>query len=237
MFWGVTYVYSDLSLLSELRDEINDLACDFLSSSEGSKGVIHVSKLETACPLLASACEEVIRMSNRQVSIRSAVDDAVISSEEGSYAIKKDTVVFIPTPSHHTDPRVWGPDAESFNPRRFMRSGEAEKNSAQINEQKKLQKKAFFPFGGGKHMCPGRFFAHTELMTFVAVLVMGFDIVMADGLNEGSGGPLKVPERYYRYFAEGTPKPKEKLDVCIKRRNGFDDVVWVLDAEDDGTAT
>jgi hypothetical protein len=38
MFWGVTYVYSDPSLLSELCDEISDLACEVLSSAGGSKG-------------------------------------------------------------------------------------------------------------------------------------------------------------------------------------------------------
>jgi cytochrome P450 len=103
-------------------------------------------------------------MSNRQVSIRSAVDDADISSEEGSYAIKKDTVVFT-TPFHHTDPRVRGPDAGSFNPRRFMRSGEAEKKSAQEKEQEKLQKKAYFPFGEAKHII-----RTYEAYAFVAVL-------------------------------------------------------------------
>lgn len=39
MFWGVTYVYSGPSLLSELRDEINDLTCEVLFSAGGSKGV------------------------------------------------------------------------------------------------------------------------------------------------------------------------------------------------------
>jgi cytochrome P450 len=48
-------------------------------------------------------------------------------------------------------------------------------------EKKEAQVQGYFPFGGGKHLCPGRHFAFTEVMSFVATIVYGFDISMADG--------------------------------------------------------
>jgi cytochrome P450 len=174
-----------------------------------------------------------MRISNKQISIRAAIGDTTLSSAEGSFALKKDSVVFLPASLQHTSPRVWGPDSENFDARRFMkRDLSASKKSTEAKEAERLQKKAFFPFGGGRHYCPGRHFAFTEMVAFISILTMGFDIVMANGPKGGPGGPLKVPKRYYRFFYEGIPKPVEKINVYMRRRKGFEDVNWVLDAGD-----
>lgn len=43
-------------------------------------------------------------------------------------------------------------------------------------EADRQRKAAFFPFGGGLHLCPGRNFAFAEILGLMSVLVTGFDI-------------------------------------------------------------
>ena len=70
----------------------------------------------------------------------------------------------------------------------------------------------------------------------VALLVVGFDVVMADEAHSGSlssgkdgegvEGPLRVPTREYRFFAEAVPKPVGAYDVLIRRKKGVEGVRW-----------
>ncbi|KAG7096044.1 hypothetical protein E1B28_006725 [Marasmius oreades] len=55
---------------------------------------------------------------------------------------------------------------------------------------------SFLAFGGGRHLCPGRFFAAMELKMFMAYLVLNYDVKMPrDGVRPADEwlGPMSGP--------------------------------------------
>ena len=91
-----------------------------------------------------------------------------------------------------------------------------------------MPKKAYFPFSGGKHLCPGMHFAFTEILGTISPLVLGFDIVGTDGEL------LKVPKIARSTMAEAVTKPEGKgleLGAKFTKRKGWEDVVWRFAAD------
>jgi cytochrome P450 len=218
LFWLFTRVFSSPALVEEIRAEVEAV----LIKEEGNRMVIDHTKFPTHCLLLCSAYQETIRLTNIQASTRIVVQDTILTSssdengDKREYLVKKGSLVQTPGSITHVSPRIWGPSAEDFDPRRFMNLGNGDKAA------EKQQKKAFIPFGGGKHLCPGRHFAFAEILGMIAVLVMGFDV-------EGEGGrPLEVPKGV-RCFANATLQIVDdglKMGFRIRRRQGWEKTQW-----------
>ena len=81
---------------------------------------------------------------------------------------------------------------------------------------RRAQNQAYFPFEGGKHLCPGRHFAMMEILAFVAAIVAGFEI---EGLK-------RVPERAFQKLGTAVRKPVGDVRVRIGRREGWGSVRW-----------
>ncbi len=78
-----------------------------------------------------------------------------------------------PVRPHHWDADIWGPDVEEFVPDRFIR----ESTNGLIKGDAKLTR----PFGGGASLCPGRFFASNEIISFVGAILLKYDIRLEVG--------------------------------------------------------
>lgn len=83
---------------------------------------------------------------------------------DGKYPFKAKDWVFVLTLAAHRDP-AWGPDAETFNPDRFL--------SENI---RKLPAHTYKPFGVGPRACIGRQFAIHETLIALAAIVHRYDI-------------------------------------------------------------
>jgi len=170
LFWCIVHFYSDPVLLADIRAEIT--ASGSLKTEPSANGkrkhILDITTLQDSCPLLHSAYREVLRFRTASSTSRWVTQDTTISSASGSYLVKKDSVLLIPGALIHVDP-VWGPDAKSFQPRRFM-----EKNAG-------AKAGAYRAWGGGQTLCPGRFFATTEILGCVAMMVCRFDICPVGG--------------------------------------------------------
>jgi cytochrome P450 len=83
--------------------------------------------------------------------------------------LKSGTFVFMPNVSVHFDANSWGSNVDHFDGKRFTKMGT------------KVPRGAFVGFGGGKNMCPGRYFAMNQILSLVAMLVLRFDISPMDG--------------------------------------------------------
>ena len=69
------------------------------------------------------------------------------------------TVLSVPTYTVHHSIEIWGPDADSFNPDRWVPDKLTER-----------QKNAFVPFSHGPRACVGRNIAEMELALIVATV-------------------------------------------------------------------
>lgn len=212
LFWLFLNVFSSPSLMEALRTEILSV----MTKGKGNEMVIDHTKFPSQCPLLCSAYQETLRMTNIQSSTRYVTEDTVLASDSREYLFKKGSLVQMPGSVFHILPTIWGDNAASYNPRRFIRGENEDK------VQDRLQKKAFIPFGGGKHLCPGRHFAFAEILGIVAVMVIGFEIEGVDG------GPV-TNVKGVRSIVNASLQPGEQglgLRTKIRRRLGWEQVQW-----------
>ena len=221
-FWLLCHVYADPGLTKSIRDELAAMV-NLSELPDGKRGMSFDITDFSECPLLVSSYREVIRITNAQLGTRRVMKDTTITNGKATYLLKEGCDVQIPSGISHLSPASWGPDFSSFNPRRFMKPDPTRLRSEEEKVDEKVQKRAYFPFGGGKHLCPGRNFAFAEILGTVAVLVLGFDVESADG------GVMVVPEIGRPKFAEAIAKPQGKsaqMGAKISRRKGWEDVVW-----------
>ncbi len=102
----------------------------------------------------------------------------------------------------HGDTDIWGPDAAEFVPERFIRE--------LVGGLLKGDAKNLRVFGGGRYICPGRFFAMKEVISFVGTLLFKYNIQLVEG--ERPPGPnLDVP-------TIGISVPLNDIKAIIKSR-------------------
>jgi cytochrome P450 len=157
-------------------------------------------------------------------SVRLVLEDTIIADQ---YLLKKGSIVQVPAPAVHTDPRIWGSDVAEFNPRRFAKSlnGTFVENGSAGAEKKEKQvhPSAFRGFGGGSSLCPGRHFAQIEVLSFTAMLALGYE------LEPVEGDKLMIPKPLEPTLPLSVYKPEKDLMVNIRLREGLEGVKWVFE--------
>jgi cytochrome P450 len=198
IFWVLNNIFSRPDLVAEIREEIREHALVGPST-------ISFTQLKQACPLLNSVYRESMRLVAPMTSARFVLEDTIIA-----------------------DTDVWGPDAASFNARRFLYNLNGTKSNADgsISDGKSNQvhPAAFRCFGGGVSYCPGRHFAQMEIISLTALLVYGFELLP----QVGKAGLKYDPPKDDKRFPFAVTKPLEALDVKLARRKGMEDVIWEL---------
>lgn len=176
-YWLLCYIFARPDLVADLRRELTPLI-----TREGGSATIHISQTEPRCPLLVACYKEALRLRNHNVSPRVMVADTTISTPDGrTYLLKKGVDVQIVSAIGQRMEGVWGPDAAEFNPARFL---PVEASDKEAKRTERMRDRAFIPFGGGRHLCPGRAFAFAEVMSLTATLLVGFE-VQARGVGFG----------------------------------------------------
>ncbi|KAH8903445.1 cytochrome P450, partial [Coniochaeta sp. PMI_546] len=161
-FWTVLQAFARGELLAEVRSEV--WAC-----TDG--GEISLEKLKTGCPTLLAVVRECLRLGSDTYSVRLVKTDTELAN--GQYVVKAGSVVQIAGGVIHADSRIWGDDVDVFDHTRFLKTQQTNGNG--------IHPAAFRAFGGGKTLCPGRHFAINEILAFVAVILLTFDIEAANG--------------------------------------------------------
>jgi cytochrome P450 len=175
-----------------------------------------IAEFDTKLPLLVSCYRETMRLVNQSVSIRRILEDIHVTTPETTYLLKRGTDMQLPAGVAHYEERVWGSDVNTFNPERFLLSSKGN------SDEERRRKAAYIPFGGGRHLCPGRNFAFAEIIGFTSSLLLGFDIE-ATGMDFGDMKMLG-PQ-----LAGGTVRPEKYgagLGAKIMRRQEWEDVKW-----------
>lgn len=196
-FWMVYHVFSDREVLEACRAEIEELA---RTDSDTGVSTIDLAQVKTSCPVLLSTWQETLRHVHIGISARVVMEDTML---ENKFLLKKGATVMTAAPVHHSDPSLWGATVDTFDHRRFLRRpGEKRSNPA-----------AFRPFGGATVLCPGRHFVSIEVMAFVALLLLRFDLK-----------PLAKDGRWHELrkdnpMTSSMPTPKDEVPVEIVPRD------------------
>ena len=241
-FWLIAHIFSRPELLQQIREEVQS-ALDITpptSRKELNSGPkqptrtcsISAKAITESCPLLYSCYRETLRDISLLTSARLVLEDTILADK---YLLRKNSVIQIAGGVIHQSRRVWGQDAKSFNPERFLVSPShcpddepPTKSKASLPSRqatplpKGISSAAFRAFGGGTVICPGRHFAQSEIMTFAAVLALSFDIAEIDG------GTLRLPGKDDTRIPLSVVKPTYDPRVRIGRRRGWEGVVWEI---------
>src|SRR6266567_13786 len=129
----------------------------------------------------------------------------------GKYRVTADQDLSILVPALHLDPSIWGDNAETFQPDRFLPDAEV-----------KIPANAYKPFGNGVRACLGRAFALQEAPLVLGMLLQHFEFI------DHTGYQLKIKERV-------GPRP-EGFKIQIRHRAHAQPVVVAVPASLQATA-
>ncbi|KAF2194765.1 cytochrome P450 [Zopfia rhizophila CBS 207.26] len=198
-FWCLYYLYSQPSLLSELRSEILPFAKVNENKERRISYTIDVAELLTNLPLLPAIVKETLRVLSANASGRALSQDTLLDNR---YLLKKDNLLLLPAAEFHHNESVWGADYREFKPHRWLKDGS------------KLPASSFRIFGGGTNLCPGRNLAMNEIMVMVVMMAMRFDFT-----------PVSVKGEWKRlktqfHISTSVLEPVEDIKVDVKKRSG-----------------
>lgn len=111
-----------------------------------------------ALPYIRAILQETMRVYPPVYALpRVAIGD----DELGGYPIPRGTVVIVSIAGVHAS-RVWGEDRERFRPERFL-AGD-------------WPRRAFMPYGAGRHLCIGSDFANVEMAIVLAMILQRYNL-------------------------------------------------------------
>lgn len=224
-FWAVYHVYSDRQLLLDLTKElgvqVQDGKTEFGKDGAAGEEAEQEKKREKekgnkdeATPLLSSLVKETIRVHAAAATTRYVTADTTLSSipsssfasDDKGYLLKSGSLVVIPTEPVHADPAAWGPDAAAFDPYRFEKQPIGVKTDGS-----RVNGAAFRGFGGGAHICPGRFLASKGVEDVVSILLRGWELDVVRGDWEVGRGVADD-------VTEAIRPPDGDIEVWFRRR-------------------
>lgn len=223
LMWFTIHVFSDPAIVDRLRCELLPLLQQTPSGQAPREVTLNIAAVEERCPFLLACFKEVLRVVNVQTSVRRVLEDTyVMDGHSGAqYLLKKGEDVVMPhAVAHRYDSNAWGAEEEAlvFRPENFLPSP-----SDRAKGLDKARRAAWVPFGGGPGLCPGRRIVLVEELAFMSSLVLGFEVEALDGT-----GRVKLPEEMPMGLGHAIVRPAEnaQLGARLKRRAGWEDVVW-----------
>ena len=199
-FWTIYHIFSDASVVDEVRAAVMPFLTTKLKNGSVAYD-IDISQIRDV-PILKSVLSEAMRHYASGTGTRIVVEDTMLDNR---YLLKKDSFVFLPNRSYHFSSSAWGSTVEGFDARRFMKS--------------KTPRGSFRAFGGGANLCPGRFFAMSEILAMAAMLALRYDIKPVAGTWVHPG----VDDSNMTLIVH---PPKEKVLVEVVPREGWNGGEW-----------
>ena len=165
VFWCLFYLLQDTNAIEAIRQEIDTNLPVFSLNDEEENGTSArewTPEQLNSCVYLESAVNETLRLAGAPMITRKCSQKTELVLNDGRSLIVQpnETVAWFAAVTHR-DPKLF-PEPEKFIFDRFLH-----KNAETIL--------GFMPFGGGKSMCPGRFFAKNEIKICVALLLRFFE--------------------------------------------------------------
>lgn len=185
-FWTVAFILSSEKAFNEAMREVEEI---FGAKSDDVPVVL--SDLERL-PSIKRCVLETIRLRSPGAIARRVLKSFSIRS----FVIPKGDLLLLSPYWAHRNPKYF-PEPETFNPDRWK----------SVDLERNLYLDGFVAFGGGRYMCPGRFFVLMEIQLFVALLIHSYDIKLLQPLPKES--PLHLV---------GVQEPLQTLMISYKKK-------------------
>lgn len=164
MIWAAYLLCKHPDMQTKLRKEIRE---NLPSLSSGEQ--VSAADIEKV-PYLWAICNETLRLiPSVALTLRIAAHDTTILDQP----IPKGTTVILCPWAVNVDKSQWGPDADQFNPDRWLAAGKANTGGAESNY-------SFLTFLHGPRSCIGKEFAKAEFAALLATWVGRFEMEFAD---------------------------------------------------------
>lgn len=203
MTWAIYLLCRYPEVQSRLREEIRER----LPSVDSD---VDITSLDIdRMPYLNAVCNEVLRYySPVPVTVRETVHDTTILG----HPVRRGTRIMLVPWATNFDSSLWGPDAEHFDPERWMPSGGegADKRAASGGASSNY---AFLTFLHGPRSCIGQSFAKAEFACLLASWIGRFDFALAD--------PALADEKKLDIRGGVTARPARGMHVKVKVVSGY----------------
>ncbi|KAL8767545.1 MAG: hypothetical protein Q9209_005962 [Squamulea sp. 1 TL-2023] len=206
-FWILAHLLHTRTLLDAIRQETS------LGVVDGS---VDVGYLVENCPQLDSVYHEVLRLYMSNSLMRHVTSPTKV----GGKTFREGGLVLVPYRLLHLDPHVWGANAAAFDADRFLHNNDLTRNPS------------YRPFGGGQHLCPGRYLAKRAIYTFIAVVLARFEIRLDETTSalspDGIGKDQRVKQKFPRAenlkpgLATLGPRDGEDVLLCCSPRKAVE---------------
>ncbi|GES74477.1 cytochrome P450 [Rhizophagus clarus] len=178
---GCANVFMDLASRPQYMQELYEEQLEVHKEAD-ENGVLPFEALNNM-KKLDSFVRESFRLSGHIVSLEHVVlKDYTFSN---GLQVPKDRIVNIYAEDVYQDESLQGPNPKSFEPFRHV---DVNASAAKIG-------KNYLSFGGGKHACPGRYFAINEIKFFMHNMILNYNFRTASGKIEKRRmiGPMALP--------------------------------------------
>lgn len=200
-FWVLLFLLKHQDAMKAVSEEAAQVLGE--AKLEAEKSFSFTLKALKHTPVLDSVMEETLRLCATPTLLRVVQEDYTLKMASGQeYQIRRgDKVALFPYLSVHMDPDIH-PEPTAFKYDRFLNPDGTRK----VNFYKSGKKIHHYnmPWGSGVSMCPGRFFALSEMKTFVLLMLMYFDMELVDP-------DTPVPPIDPRRWGFGTSQPSYEV--------------------------
>nr|XP_060494409.1 5-beta-cholestane-3-alpha,7-alpha-diol 12-alpha-hydroxylase [Panthera onca]XP_060494410.1 5-beta-cholestane-3-alpha,7-alpha-diol 12-alpha-hydroxylase [Panthera onca] len=176
-FWALLFLLKHPEAMRAVREEAAQVLGEAKLKARQSFGV-EISALHHT-PVLDSVMEETLRLGTAPTLLRVVHGDHTLKMASGQeYLLRSgDIVALFPYLSVHMDPDIH-PEPTAFKYDRFLNPN----GSRKVDFYKSGKKIHHYtmPWGSGVSICPGRFFALSEMKLFVLLMVTYFDLELVD---------------------------------------------------------
>ena len=198
--WAFCEIVADselsVSLLAEIKATVDD---------SSTNPAIDVEQIRCSCPLLVATWYELLRTYGDSPVARGVQEDSVFDNK---YQLRKGSIIMTPIHLHNFSIEIWGEDAETFRPSRFLQND---------GEVKQDLVKHLNVFGlPGMHQCPGRYLGMNLTLGILAKALITFDFTPTPGEALGRG---ILPKRKDTML--GLPALSRDPSVIVRRREGI----------------
>ncbi|KAL9131670.1 MAG: hypothetical protein Q9217_000481 [Psora testacea] len=162
--WTIYLLCHNPEVQSRLREEIRASLPSIASDQQITSQTIE------NCAYLHAVCSESLRLhAPVPLTLREAVRNTTLQGQP----VPKGTRIIVPCWAVNTSVALWGADAATFRPERWMGPGKAGNGGAESNY-------AFLTFLHGPRSCIGQAFARAEFAALLAAVVGRFEFELED---------------------------------------------------------